>query len=129
MRWFMVVALLGLFVAPLVQGQELADVPPPPEIPDEAYDPEMLEGAPPPVLDERARQQQLLEEADITLIERPDAMIREYRVGGRLFMVEVIPRVGRPYYLIDSTGDGQMDTRRNRLGPNFVPPQWILFQW
>ena len=129
MRWFMVMALLGLFVAPLAQGQEPADVPPPPEIPDEAYDPEMLEEAPPPVLDERARQQQLLEEADITLIERPDAMIREYRVGGRLFMVEVIPRVGRPYYLIDSTGDGQMDTRRSRLGPNFIPPQWILFQW
>ena len=129
MRWFMVAALMGIFVAPLVQGQDRADVPPPPEIPDEAYDPEMLEDAPPPVLDERARQQQLLEEADITLIERPDATIREYRVGGRLFMVEVIPRVGRPYYLIDSTGDGQMDTRRNRLGPNFIAPQWILFQW
>jgi hypothetical protein len=129
MRWFMVLALSGLLVAPLAQGQGLPDVPPPPEIPDEAYDPEMLEGAPPPVLDERARQQQLLEEADITLIERPDAMIREYRVGGRLFMVEVIPRVGLPYYLIDSTGDGQMDTRRSRLDTNFIAPQWLLFQW
>ncbi|AGA35366.1 hypothetical protein TVNIR_3738 [Thioalkalivibrio nitratireducens DSM 14787] len=120
MRWILFAALAGLIALPAAWAQEWSDAPPPPEI---AAD------APPPVLDERARQLQRLEEADITLIERRDGLIREYRFGGRLFMVEVIPRYGRPYYLLDTTGDGMLDTRRPGLGPDFVPPQWILFAW
>jgi len=119
-RWITGVALLALVGAASAQPQEWADAPPPPE---------MVEDAPPPVLDERARQLQMLEEADITLIERPDGVIREFRIGGRLFMVEVVPSFGPRYYLIDTTGDGMLDTRRRGLGPDFVPPQWILFQW
>jgi hypothetical protein len=129
MRWILVAALLGLVTLPAAQAQDWADAPPPPEITGNVPPAEALGDAPPPVIDERARQQQMLEEADITLIERPDGVIREYRIGGRLFMVEVIPRWGRPYYLIDTTGDGRLDTRRHGLGPDFIPPQWILFQW
>jgi hypothetical protein len=119
-RWIIAAAVLALVGAASAQTGEWADVPPPPE---------MAEDAPPPVLDERARQLQMLEEADITLIERPDGIIREYRIGGRLFMVEVVPRFGPRYYLIDTNGDGMLDTQRRGLGPDFVPPQWILFQW
>ena len=120
LRWLVAIALFALIAAAGAQPRDWPDAPPPPEID---------EDAPPPVMDERARQLQMLEEADITLIERPDGIIREYRVAGRLFMVEVVPRVGRPYYLVDTTGDGTLDTRRRGLGPDFVPPQWILFQW
>jgi hypothetical protein len=119
-RWIAGIALLALVGAASAQPREWPDAPPPPE---------MVEDAPPPVLDERARQLQMLEQADITLIERPDGVIREFRIGGRLFMVEVVPRFGPRYYLIDTTGDGMLDTRRRGLGPDFVPPQWILFQW
>lgn len=119
-RWIVGTALFALMAAAGAQPRDWPDAPPPPEID---------EDAPPPVMDERARQLQMLEEADITLIERPDGLIREYRVAGRLFLVEVVPRVGRPYYLVDTTGDGMLDTRRRGLGPDFVPPQWILFQW
>ena len=118
--WPLGIALFALVAAAGAQPQEWPDAPPPPE---------MVEDAPPPVLDERARQLQMLEEADITLIERPDGVIREYRIAGRLFMVEVVPSVGPAYYLVDTTGDGTLDTRRRGLGPDFVPPQWILFQW
>lgn len=114
----LLLALLGTVAAQT--PEPWPDVPPPPE---------MVEDAPPPVIDERARQLQLLEEADITLIEWPDGIIREYRIAGQLFMVEVIPRFGPPYYLIDTTGDGMLDTRRPGIAPDFVPPQWILFQW
>jgi hypothetical protein len=119
-RWIIAAVVLALVGAASAQPGEWADVPPPPE---------MAADAPPPVLDERARQLQMLEEADITLIERPDGIIREYRIGGRLFMVEVVPRFGPRYYLIDTNGDGMLDTQRRGLGPDFVPPQWILFQW
>lgn len=118
--WTLGIALSVAMAAAGAQPRDWPDAPPPPG---------MDEDAPPPVLDERARQLRMLEEADITLIERPDGVIREYRIAGRLFMVEVVPRVGRPYYLIDTTGDGMLDTRRHGLGPGFVPPQWILFRW
>lgn len=120
-HWILSIPLLTLVGAAAAQPpQPWPDAPPPPE---------MVEDAPPPVIDERARQLQMLEQADITLIERRDAVIREYRLAGRLFMVEIIPRFGPRYYLLDTTGDGILDTRRPDIAPNFVPPQWILFQW
>lgn len=83
----------------------------------------------PPVLDERAREQRGLEEADIVIIERDGETRREYRMGGQLVMVEVIPAVGPSYYLIDSTGDGLLDRRQRELEPDFVPPSWVIFRW
>jgi hypothetical protein len=130
MRWIIGAALLALGTGAMAQAQIWQDTPPPPAMVEDAPPSEVpIEDPPPPVLDERARQLQMIEEADITLIERPDGLIREYRHGGRLFMVVVMPRWGRPYYLIDTTGDGTLDSRRPGLGPDFVPPQWILFQW
>ncbi len=120
MRWMIGTALVVLCSVGMAQDGGWPDPPPPPEIP---------EDAPPPVIDDQARQLQMLEEADITLIERPDGIVREYRIQGRLYMVQVIPRWGPPYYLIDTTGDGTLDSRRRGLGPDFVPPQWILFRW
>ncbi|OOC50282.1 MULTISPECIES: DUF2782 domain-containing protein [Thioalkalivibrio] len=104
------------------EDREWGDAPPPPEL-DEAADP------PPPVLDERAREQRSLEEADIIIIERDGETRREYRMGGQLVMVEVTPAVGPTYYLIDTTGDGTLDGRRNELDPDFVPPSWVIFRW
>ncbi|WP_018868121.1 MULTISPECIES: DUF2782 domain-containing protein [unclassified Thioalkalivibrio] len=120
--------LAGLFLAPALaiaqQEREWDDAPPPPEMPDEAEaDPA------PPVLDERAREQRGLEEADIVIIERDGETRREYRMGGQLVMVEVIPAAGPSYYLIDSTGDGLLDRRQRELEPDFVPPSWVIFQW
>lgn len=104
------------------EDREWGDAPPPPEL-DEAADPS------PPVLDERAREQRSLEEADIIIIERDGETRREYRMGGQLVMVEVTPAVGPTYYLIDTTGDGTLDGRRNELDPDFVPPSWVIFRW
>lgn len=118
---------VALLVAPgwalAQQDRAWNEVPPPPEMPEEEAVP------PPPVLDERAREQRELEDPDITIIEREGETRREYRVRGELVMVEVIPAVGPPYYLIDTTGDGSMDTRSHELAPAFIPPAWILFRW
>ncbi len=116
-------ALLLVSGSALAQEErEWGDAPPPPEL-EEGADP------PPPVLDERAREQRSLEDADIIIIERDGETRREYRVGGELVMVEVTPAVGPTYYLIDTTGDGTLDGRRNELDPNFVPPSWVIFRW
>ena len=54
--------------------------------------------------------------------------MQEYRLGGRLYMVKIIPSSGVPYYLIDTDGDGQMETRQNDVRSSKVP-QWVLFSW
>lgn len=68
-------------------------------------------------------------EPEITIIRKDDAIIEEYRINGRLFMVKITPVVGNPYYLVDNDGDGKMEARMNDLLQGFVVPQWVIFNW
>jgi hypothetical protein len=67
-------------------------------------------------------------EPEITIIETEKELIYEYRVRGKLYMVKVQPQIGPPYYLMDSTGDGELDVREDRVWNNSIP-QWVLFSW
>lgn len=69
------------------------------------------------------------EAPEITIVPREGDVIEEYRVNGRLYMIRVIPRRGVPYYLIDTDGDGNLETRRNELSQDLVIPGWTLFRW
>lgn len=65
-------------------------------------------------------------EPEITIRQEADQTIEEYRINGQLYAIKVIPKVGEPYYLVDSEGDGELDRReRGRL----LIPSWILFKW
>jgi hypothetical protein len=69
---------------------------------------------------------------DVTIIHKGKDTIEEYRVNNKLYMVKIKPSIGPSYYLIDTDGDGDMDSRRNDLvsGANNVNiPQWVLFSW
>ena len=67
-------------------------------------------------------------EPEVTIRQEENRTVHEYRVNGRLYMVKIVPRIGPPYYLMDTNGDGEMDTRED--DPNgVVLPQWILFRW
>jgi len=68
-------------------------------------------------------------EGQIVIRPRPGERIEEYRVNGRLYMVKVIPRKGPPYYLIDTDGDGSLDTRRDELAPDVAVPSWVIIRW
>ncbi len=59
---------------------------------------------------------------------RRNSAVEEYRVNGRIFMIKITPAKGFPYYLIDTDGDGDLDSRRNDLEGRPVN-QWILFRW
>ncbi len=65
-------------------------------------------------------------EPEVTVIQKPDATITEYRSGGRVYMVRVDPDWGPAYYLVDDNGDG---TLNDRIGPQISVPQWTLFEW
>ena len=44
---------------------------------------------------------------------------------GRLYAMKVTPPHGKPYFLIDNNGDGQM-VRRDSLDPGLRVPQWVI---
>ena len=66
---------------------------------------------------------------DIRILTDKHQTIEEYRSHGRLYMIKITPKKGRPYYLVDADGDGDMETRKNDLSPNLMIPSWVLFSW
>jgi len=68
-------------------------------------------------------------EPEVNIIKRDDAVIHEYRMNGELYMVKVIPVRGFPYYLIDSDGDGSLDSRYREMDPGLVVPSWMIYRW
>jgi hypothetical protein len=68
-------------------------------------------------------------EPDITIIQKEEERVEEYRMRGRLYMVKVTPSVGPSYYLLDSDGDGRLESRMSQLQSNFVVPSWVIMSW
>jgi hypothetical protein len=68
---------------------------------------------------------------EVTIIQRTDKTIEEYRVNGRLYKIKVTPKVGPPYYLVDTNGDGSFQAvpMGNSPEPALMIPQWVLFRW
>ncbi|WP_374348387.1 DUF2782 domain-containing protein [Chitinimonas sp.] len=80
-------------------------VPPPPPLPAGAHDDPTLE-------------------PEVTIVQKEDATVTEYRIGGRLYMQKVKPKVGPEYYLTDDTGTGSF-VRRD-TDPKVKPPMWVI---
>ena len=68
-------------------------------------------------------------EPEVTIREKGDKRVTEYRVNGQLYMIKVQPKTGPAYYLTDTDGDGNLETKRFELDPSFLIPRWILFSW
>ncbi len=56
-------------------------------------------------------------------------VIEEYRAGGVLYMIKVNPGKGVSYYLVDTDGDGNLETRYNDLASGMLIPAWVLLRW
>lgn len=81
-------------------------------------------GAPPPLPEEGD-----ISEPEVRIIQRERGTVREYRVKGKLMAIQVIPKSGKPYFLVDADGDGELETRRNDLDPDFLIPGWEIKRW
>jgi hypothetical protein len=104
-------ALVALMVAGAVEARPPPeDIPPPPRIP---YAPGSEE----------------LAEPQVTIIERADRTIEEYRVNGRLVLVKVTPEAGPPYYLVDRSGDGLVDERIDDIDEASGVVQWVILRF
>jgi len=116
MRKYLIILSYLLFCLPIqanagdANQTTLEALPPPPELPDPVESGEAIE-------------------PEITIIQREDATIEEYRINGQLYMVKITPVVGPPYYLMDKDGNGSMETRMGNIYNDVVVPQWVLFTW
>jgi hypothetical protein len=66
---------------------------------------------------------------DVTIIQGEDRTIAEYRIHGRLYMIKVTPRKGPPYYMVDTDGDGNLESRSGELNEDLLIPSWTLMEW
>jgi len=121
-RYLLLILLLAspltLLSAPQPEPEDLQPLPevPPPAPPEDA--------PPPPTgLEDEGL------EPEVKIIKRRDAVIEEYRVNGRLYLVKVMPRFGPPYYLYDRDGNGSLESRLLSLEPAPMVPNWILYSW
>ncbi|MFK5913407.1 MAG: DUF2782 domain-containing protein [Woeseiaceae bacterium] len=103
------------------------DIPPPPSLNKEesAF---TTTTEKPPTLPDEANDSRNIPQADVRIIRKKDSIIEEYRVNGRVRFIKITPNVGNPYYMVDTDGDGSLETRED----NFTNPpinQWILMTW
>lgn len=66
---------------------------------------------------------------EVTIKDGQDEVISEFRINGQLYMIRITPKKGVPYYLVDSDGDGNLETRWNELAPEILIPSWVLLRW
>ena len=81
-----------------------------------------------PTIPDEAEDSRNIPEPEVRIIRKKDTVIEEYRVNGRLRFVKITPSSGSPYYMVDTDGDGVLETRDD----NFTNPpinQWILLKW
>jgi hypothetical protein len=68
------------------------------------------------------------QQPEITIFQRGEDKVEEYRLSGKLYMVKVTPPHGTPYYLVDEKGDGVM-ARKDTLTSGTRPPMWVIKRW
>ena len=66
-----------------------------------------------------------VDEPQITITKNSEMTVEEFRTNGKLYMIKVTPKLGKPYYLVDDRGDGKF-ARQESLDSGFRVPRWIL---
>ncbi|MBI5626588.1 MAG: DUF2782 domain-containing protein [Nitrosomonadales bacterium] len=87
--------------------------------------PENLEPLPPPPAFSAGADEAASDEPEVTITKQTEQTIEEYRVGGKLYMIKITPKHGKPYYLVDDKGDGKF-VRQESLDSGLRVPRWII---
>ena len=107
-RLVALIALIALGIVVPVAAQKPPELEPIPEPP-----------PPPPGSTE------VTPEPEVTIIQRGETKEEQFRINGRLYMIKVTPPHGRPYYLIDSKGDGTF-ARQESMDSGLRVPMWVI---
>ena len=81
--------------------------------------PEPLQELPPPEISGP-------DEPAVRIPVQKEDKVEEMREGGRIVMLKVTPPNGRPYYLVDTTGNGNW-MRRDSLDDGVRVPMWPVY--
>ncbi len=67
-------------------------------------------------------------EPEVTIRQRGEDRVEEFRIGGKLYMMRITPKYGKPYYLVDDKGDGSF-IRMDNLDSGTRVPRWVIHQF
>jgi len=87
--------------------------------------PDKLEPLPPPPVFSPGPDESAVDEPQVTITRQTEQTIEEFRSGGKLYMIKVTPKHGKPYYLVDDRGDGKF-SRQESLDSGLRVPRWII---
>ncbi len=68
------------------------------------------------------------DEPGITITKQTEQTVEEFRSHGKLYMIKITPKHGKPYYLIDDHGDGKF-ARQESLDSGLRVPQWVILKF
>jgi hypothetical protein len=63
-------------------------------------------------------------EPEVTVTTHGEERREEFRMSGRLYMIKVTPKGGRPYYLVDKEGKGEFV--KDDIQHDISPPMWVI---
>ncbi len=66
-------------------------------------------------------------EPDVTIVQKGDKTVEEYRVNGFLYAIKVTPKRGKPYFLVRADGSDGNFIRADK--PEMRIPSWEIFSW
>lgn len=87
--------------------------------------PDNLEPLPPPPVFSPGPDESAGDEPEVTISKQTEQTVEEFRAGGKLYMIKITPKHGKPYYLVDDRGDGKF-TRQESLDSGLRVPRWII---
>lgn len=62
----------------------------------------------------------------VTIVQDKDQLIEIHQIDGRVYGLKVIPKSGKPYFLVDIKGDGKfIQNSSDRL----LVPEWVILSW
>ncbi len=63
---------------------------------------------------------------DIQIVDGKDRTVIEYRQNGVLMLIKIVPKNGKPYYMVPGDGTPHYKdlTHSDRLHP-----RWVIFEW
>jgi len=79
------------------------------------------EPPPPPLLSETPSP-----DPEVSVRTEDEQTVQEYRIKGKLYMQRVTPKHGRPYVLMDYSGDGTFVRSDHPTDNGVRVPQWVL---
>ena len=68
----------------------------------------------------------LSDEEDIEIVEGEGRTVYEYRQNGLLTIIKVVPKNGRPYYMVPADGSAHFEDLEQR---NNLYPRWVILEW